>query len=393
MSASLFHINIEYKNGLYTAKDIEGDSLEEIERAVLSQEGDEVIITYNKGALPLVLELTRDLSGLYGKKVYIPMGDAKEVGTDDSRYFATMKNGYDAFVSGVYPQHISNTYAKHVLVHDKEADLKSYVDINSAIFSRKEIHIAQPPYSHKHVIGRGKISFDNSDTVLKRTVLTYHEYIDKRDRGQLVRDREYILELKSPEDYGAFENDLFLFEKMGFTDTYERRLVDECRWCNACSLKRMLRFYEKNGNIYPCLSSKESIGRLGDDYDDIVRNASCKCDRAIIERKCMSCTEHDRCSGCAMLPKGYSKTDFCAFMHRHRLIGEFIVRQHVAAFLAQFSNLFRDDEYIHFGVPGKELSHKGKQTGVEVGKQEILCEKNGQYFYLNTETGSLMKIR
>ena len=48
MSASLFHINIEYKNGLYTTKDFEGDSLEEIERAVLSQEGDEVIITYNK---------------------------------------------------------------------------------------------------------------------------------------------------------------------------------------------------------------------------------------------------------------------------------------------------------------------------------------------------------
>ncbi|MCR5557679.1 MAG: hypothetical protein K6F75_09010 [Butyrivibrio sp.] len=389
MTPAINRINVKNENGLYTVDDYEIDSLEELERAVLRQEGDEFIVTCNQKALPLVLELAGDLSEVYGKKISIPMEDTEEDKTDNIRYFAVMKNGYDAFVSGVYPQQISNTYAKHVLVHDKEADLRSYVDINSAIFTRKETHNMQPPYSHKHVIGKGKISFDNSGVVLKRTVLAYSDYIEIRDRGQLVRGHEYILKLKSPEDYSAFENDLFLFEKTGFTDTYERRLIDECRWSNGCSLKRMLRFWEKNGRIYPCLSSKESIGRLGDDYDDIIRSANRKCDRAIIDRKCMSCTAHDRCSGCAMLPKGLSKNDFCDFMRSHRLIGEFIVRQHVAAFLAQFSNLFRDDEYIHFLVPGKKFSH----TGEEVGKQDILCEKDGQYFYLNTETGSLMKVR
>ena len=413
MVTSIIHINVEYENGLYafngkvpagaeeslkgtkviTPSFGEEDSLEEIEEAVLKEDGNDLMITWSEGAQALALELTGDLERFYGKKVYIPMGKHEEhIGdrkpADERSFFTTMKNGYDAFVSGVYPQQISNTYAKHVLVHDKEADLRSYVDINSAVFSRNEMHCAQPIYCHKHVIEKEKIRFDNSDSILKREILTYHEYIDKRDRGQLARGREYILKLKSPEDYKEFENDLYRFEKTGFTDTYERRLIDECRWSNGCSLKRMLRFVEKNGKVYPCPSCKESIGKLGDDYDSILRSASYKCDRAIIERKCASCTEHDRCSGCAMLPEGLSKIDFCEFMRRHKLIGEFIVRQHVAAFLAQFSNLFRDDEYIHFGVPGKEFCYPGE----EVGKQEILCEKDGKYFYLDTEKGLLMKV-
>ena len=452
MITSLIHINIEYENGLYAMDDKatevldripdeidiitpffnEENNLEEIEDAILMEDGDDLIITWSKGSLALALELAGDLAGVYAKNVYIPMeileedrvvsfGEGnviyvKDVSKIDSslenghkehwlgipseyiagenpvngdRYFTTMKNGYDAFVSGVYPQQITNSFAKHVLVNDKEADLKSYVDINSAVFSKEKLHTSDPAYCHKHVIEEGKIRFDNSSCALERTVLNYREYLEKRALGLLKHGHEYILKLESSEDYKAFESDLKDFEEKGLTDTYERRLVDECRWSNECSLKRMLRFSEKKGEIYPCLTSKESIGKIGDDYDQIITNANCKCDRAIINRKCMVCSEHDRCSGCAMLPEGFSEIDFCGFMRKHRLIREFIHRQHVAAYLAQFSSLFSGDEFIRFSVPGNRFFYPGDEDE----KQEIfLSEKNGQYIYLNLRTGSLIKV-
>ena len=183
MITSLLHINIEYENGLYAVNDKEvseleaiydaieitapffneENTLEEIEDAILMEEGDDIIITWSSGALSLVLALGRNLADLYGKNVYVPMellneskvisaGEGKVIFVKDisligtalenasheneivipevyiewekkvkgSRYYLTMKNGYDAFASGVYPQHVANTFAKHVLLDNEK---------------------------------------------------------------------------------------------------------------------------------------------------------------------------------------------------------------------------------------------------------------------------------
>lgn len=451
MITSLLHVNVEYENGLYAVNDKETDvlreipeeieiltpffneenNLEEVEDTILMENVDDVLITWEKGALSLVLKLARDLAGMYGQNVYIPMemisndqvlfeGDGKiilvkdaayiesalEVGEEISelsvpeeyetsenpvsgcRYFVTMKNGYDAFVSGVYPQQLSNTYAKHILLDDIEADVSGYVDLNSAVFTEEEI-LGGNEYWHHHLISKEGVRFDNSDSVLKREVLTYHEFDEKKKEGQLTHDHEYILKLESSDDYKAFEKDLSIFEESGYTDTYERRLMDECRFSNECSLKRMLRFSVKNEEIRPCITSEESIGQIGDDYDEIITSASRRFDRTMIDRKCMSCSEHDRCSGCAMLPKGLAADEYCGLMHRHKLIREYIHKQHVASFLTEFSRMFHEDEVIRFSIPGKRFFYPGD----EAEKQELfLCEKDGKYYYLNLQTGSLVKV-
>ncbi len=452
MITSLIHINVEYENGLYTVNDKEvallkaipddidittpffneENTLEEIEETILMEDGDDLLITCNSGALSLVLELGRDLAQEYGMNVYIPMdllnedkvisigaGNVifvkdlslietapetasseselavpkeyieSEKNANGSRYYVTMKNGYDAFVSGVYPQQLSNTFAKHVFLNNAGTDINAYMDLNSAVFSEKELCTNKNAHIHGHLIAGDRVTFDGTSCSLEREVMPYSEFTDKREQGQLTRDHEYILKLEIPEDYLAFENDLKTFEETGTTDTYERRLLDECRWSNECSLKRMLRFVEKDGEIRPCITSPEAIGRIGDDPDEVITAASRKCDVVMIDRKCTSCPEHDRCSGCAMLPGNLSAGEFCDIMRRHKLIKEFIHRQHVAAFLAGFSKLFGNEDRIRFSVPGKRFFYPGEAKE----RQEIfICEKDGNYYYLNLQSGSLIRV-
>lgn len=452
MIKSLLHVNVEYENGLYAVNDREvavleaipngieitapffneENNLEEIEDAILMEDENDLIITWNSGTLSLVLALAGDLANEYGKNVYIPMdllaedevisaGDGNvifvkelslietalekescekkitvpeeyiesEKNVNGSRYFVTMKNGYDAFVSGVYPQQLSNTFAKHVFLNNTDTDINAYMDLNSAVFSEEEVCANKNAHIHGHLITRDKVTFDGTSCALEREVIPYGEFASKREQGQLTRDHEYILKLETSEDYLAFENDLKAFEETGTTDTYERRLMDECRWSNECSLKRMLRFVENDGEIRPCITSPEAIGRIGDDPDDVITAASRKYDVVMIDRKCMSCSEHDRCSGCAMLPGNLSANEFCDFMHRHQLIKEYIHRQHVAAILARFSQLFCNYEKIRFSIPGKRFFYLDDVKE----KQEIfICEKEGNYYYLNLQTNSLVRI-
>ena len=452
MITSLLHINIEYENGLYAVNDKEvseleaiydaieitapffneENTLEEIEDAILMEEVDDIIITWSSGALSLVLALGRNLADLYGKNVYVPMellneskvisaGEGKVIFVKDisligtalenasheneivipevyiewekkvkgSRYYLTMKNGYDAFASGVYPQHVANTFAKHVLLDNEKTNVSAYMDLNSAIFSEKEICANNIDHIHRHQITKESVNFDGSQCVLKREVISYGEYAKKRKQGHLSHDHEYILKLEVPEDYQAFEDDLRVFEEKGITDTYDRRFLDECRWSNECSLKRMLRFVEKDGEIRPCITSEEALGKIGDDPDDVIIAASKRCDIAMVDRKCTSCPDQARCSGCAMLPANLSVNEYCDFIHRHKYIKEFIHRQHVAAFLAGFGKIFHDAETVRFSIPGNRFFYPG-----DAGEtQEIfLCEKDGDYYCFNTQTAALVRI-
>lgn len=452
MIKSLLHINIEYENGLYAVNDKEVEALEaipddieittpffneentvdELEDAILMEEGDDLIITWSSGALSLVLALGRNLAGMYGKHVYVPMtlldedkvvseGEGKVIFVKDlsmigaalekasykneiaipgeyiegeekvkgSRYYLTMKNGYDAFVSGVYPRHLSNTFAKHVFLNNEETDISAYMDLNSAIFSEKEICTNKNSHIHRHLITKESVNFDSSGSALKREVISYGEYAKKRKQGHLSHDHEYILKLEVPEDYQAFEDDLRTFEEKGITDTYDRRLLDECRWSNECSLKRILRFVEKDGEIRPCITSPEALGRVGDDPDEVKIAAGKKCDIAMVDRKCTSCPDQERCSGCAMLPGNMSVNEYCGFIHRHKLIKEYIHRQHVAAFLSGYSKLFHDEETVRFSIPGNRFFYPGE---AEEKHEIFLCEMGGDYYCLNPQTAALVRI-
>ena len=149
MSKELLFINIGYENGLYTFKNDDvcseipesimvntpfynqENSFEELVDTISMEPEDDIVFAYHYYNQKLVKRLAVVLAEEYGKKIYfvnpeeldfqrlteMPVLNCPEEETQG--YFAAMRNGYDAFVTGIYPDNLSNTLAKHYRFAEK----------------------------------------------------------------------------------------------------------------------------------------------------------------------------------------------------------------------------------------------------------------------------------
>ena len=308
MVEEILFINIGYKDGLYVFEngDIDLDipneimvntpfynqanSFEELVDTLLLEPEEHIVFTYNYNNQRLVRKLACTLLKEYEKTVYlinsnlcnavcnvdsqnslyllknyedlhnvdqlslqviteIPELNLHSLPDIENSYYVTMRNGYDAFVTGIYPQNVSNTLAKHIQLekHVTIKDTSEYLDINGAFLVNmedvKDIDIQDKNnFNHLHTIKEEKVQFDETKVSLKNFICSYSQVEDIKRKGKCLLDYEYYLKIENKNDLEKFSVDLDFYKQTGKVDTISKRLVDECRWTNQCSLKRLTRY-------------------------------------------------------------------------------------------------------------------------------------------------------
>lgn len=257
MVEEILFINIGYKDGLYVFEngDIDLDipneimvntpfynqanSFEELVDTLLLEPEEHIVFTYNYNNQRLVRKLACTLLKEYEKTVYlinsnlcnavcnvesqnslyllknyedlhnvdqlslqviteIPELNLHSLPDIENSYYVTMRNGYDAFVTGIYPQNVSNTLAKHIQLekHVTIKDTSEYLDINGAFLVNmedvKDIDIQDKNnFNHLHIIKEEKVQFDETKVSLKNFICSYSQVEDIKRKGKCLLDYEY----------------------------------------------------------------------------------------------------------------------------------------------------------------------------------------------------------
>lgn len=458
MVEEILFINIGYKDGLYVFEngDIDLDipneimvntpfynqanSFEELVDTLLLEPEEHIVFTYNYNNQRLVRKLACTLLKEYEKTVYlinsnlcnavcnvdsqnslyllknyedlhnvdqlslqviteIPELNLHSLPDIENSYYVTMRNGYDAFVTGIYPQNVSNTLAKHIQLekHVTIKDTSEYLDINGAFLVNmedvKDIDIQDKNnFNHLHIIKEEKVQFDETKVSLKNFICSYSQVEDIKRKGKCLLDYEYYLKIENKNDLEKFSVDLDFYKQTGKVDTISKRLVDECRWTNQCSLKRLTRYRVTEDGIKPCITSEKSLLESQEDHMMQLLEANKLCDKAMIQRNCMECAVKDVCSKCACLPNEISREEFCDFMHLYPFVGEYLRKKRIVNFLSKFSKIFEGNAYIEVSSSVHSFEYPIRKTKECAGREVFVFKKNANYYALHIQKGSLIRL-
>lgn len=454
MLKEILYVNIGYKNGLYTFSNHgvcseipesiqvntpffnQENSLEELVEVIAEEPEENVVFSYNANNQNLVRRISEILAEEYERNIFL-IGSGmkenrffynaktrtyllkdyeslekvdeiecqqeqmvprlqKEESKYDEGYFLAMKNGYDAFVTGIYPEDMTNTLAKHIQIESGERieDLSRYLDVNGALLIKEKEGVlkTEEDVNHVHRVGKNQVDFDCSKYSFQNSVCSYRQFMDWKKAGKLKREFVYYLKIKTEEDLKVWEEELERFKVEQTIDNMEKRLVDECRWSNQCSLKRMARYSISNHEVKPCLTSENVLsGEKADSFEQIIE-ANKICDKTMIKRKCSSCTMSNYCSKCACLPEPISEERFCTFMHQYPFINEYLLKSRVVGFLGKYSKVFQQEEKIEVSSNVHGFEYPGRKEEGPTSKFVYLFRKNGAYFYFNVKTGTLIRM-
>lgn len=456
MVDEILYVNIGYENGLYTfdnddiCKEIpesiavntpffnEENSLEELMDVIVDEPEDDVVLRCDTNNYPLVKRIAHELAEQYEKRVFIIGKEIKNIGTyrdkdieihllndygqlmsgEDDRelsideidnmefdkkeerfnagYYLAMKNGYDAFMTGIYPENISNTLAKHIKADNEGVfeDISQYLDINGALILDKATeNNVKDKISHTHVADVDKIRFDNSEYSFKRCICSYEQFNKWKNESRLNSEIAYYLKLETKEDLKAFESELNTFEAEGYISTVETHLVDECRWTNDCSLKRMTRYEVLGDKVKPCITSDHILTDITTDGYEKVMEANKLCDQTKIKRNCVACEVSQVCSKCACLSEKIGKEVFCDFMHKYPEVKEYLVKKRIVNFLGKHSTIFNQASEIGVSSSVCGMEYPVKKTAGKLQTRQIyIFKKEDEYYYLGVQKGNLLRL-
>lgn len=454
MLKEILYVNIGYENGLYTFSNhgicseipesiqvntpffYQENSLEELVEVIAEEPEENVVFSYNANNQNLVRRISEILAEEYERNIFL-IGSGlkenrffynaktktyllkdyeslekvdeiecqqqqmiprlqKEESKYDKGYFLAMKNGYDAFVTGIYPEDMTNTLAKHIQIESGERieDLSRYLDVNGALLikEKEEGVKTEEDVNHVHRVGKNQVNFDCSKYSFQNSVCSYRQFMDWKKAGKLKREFVYYLKIKTEEDLKAWEEELERFKVEQTIDNMEKRLVDECRWSNKCSLKRMARYSISNHEVKPCLTSENVLSEDKVDFFEQIIEANKICDRTMIKRKCSTCTMSNYCSKCACLPELIGEERFCTFVHQYPFINEYLMKSRVVGFLGKHSKVFQQEEKIEVSSNVHGFEYSGRKEEGPTSRFVYLFRKDGAYFYFNVKTGTLIRI-
>lgn len=458
MIREVLFVNIGYENGLYTFKNDDvcseipqaimvntpfynqENSLEELVDTISMEPEDDVVFAYHYGNQRLVKRLACVLAEDYGKMVYLvnpklgkahchtdgghtiyllekyedlenvddiafeALAEMPELNQDEGEeaghgYYMTMRNGYDAFVTGIYPENLSNTLAKHVQLETDTVieDVSQHLDMNGAFLvnADEECHIEIQDlncFNHLHTVKEQEVQFDGTTVSFKKIVCSYSQFENWKERGAIYPDYEYYLKIEDEQDLDRFAEELELFKTTARVDTISKRLADECRWTNQCSLKRLTRYRVANDVVKPCITSEKTLLNMQAEPTMRLLEANKLYDRTMIQRKCVECSMKAVCSKCACLPENISQEKFCEFVHKYPFVSEYLLKKRIVNFLGRFSKIFERDRYLEVSsnVHCFEYSNEKKET---VGKRNVFVFRKGEdYYSLHMQKGNLMKL-
>lgn len=456
MSKELLFINIGYENGLYTFKNDDvcseipesimvntpfynqENSFEELVDTISMEPEDDIVFAYHYYNQKLAKRLAVVLAEEYGKKIYFvnpefkqgicsinknvqvyllekyeDLGNPEELDfqrltempvlncpeEETQGYFAAMRNGYDAFVTGIYPDNLSNTLAKHVQLETdiKIQDPSTYLDINGAFLIKADenCHVeinAADNFNHLHVAEAEQVCFDDTKDSYKRIVCKYSQFADWKEQGKLQSDTDYYLRIEDEQDLNCFAAELQNFKETAKADVISTHLADECRWTQQCSLKRLARYRVVEGEIKPCITSEKSLISADADATRKLLEANKLCDKAMIQRKCMECSLKSVCSKCACLPEAVSQDQFCEFMHKYPYVGQYLLKKRIINFLGRYSKLFSGERYIEVSSNVHCFEYPAKKEDLVAKRNTFVFRKGQDYYYLQLQNGSLIKI-
>lgn len=415
----------------------EENSLEELVEIIAEEEDTDIVFSCNDQNYPLVRELGKILTQEYQRTVYIVnagfrkeycvrqeksliylLRDYQQLNRVDDiafevvenmedfltgleheaeytpGYYNAMKNGYVAFMTGIYPENLSNTLAKHILLEDDEiaGHINEYLDVNGAVFTKKEPNEAKDMIQHIHQVKEDEICLDDSSMTIRQMVCSYKQFSSWKEAGKVSADISYFLKIEDGEDLECFARDLETFQKEGMIDTLDRRIVDECRWTGECSLKRLTRYEVSDGKLKPCLTSEKTLGEIGTDSYRQKIEANRICDKTMIQRNCNECSVKNKCSKCACVSEGIGASDYCEFMHKYPFVGEYLKQSQVAHFLSCYSRIFAGKDSVKFSCSRRGLKYPANHKVESETKPLFLFENDGKYYYLELRQGSLIHV-
>lgn len=455
MPDTILYVDIPYENGLYKFENRnifpnipenirvntpffnEENSLEELVEVIAEEEDLDIVFSCNEQNYALVKELGKILAKEYQRTVYIVNADFRKeycveqegnsiyllrdyqqlnqlpylaleavqsiedsfVNPEREReysqgYYNAMRNGYVAFMTGIYPENLSNTLAKHILLETDEMTehLNEYLDVNGALFIKKESGETKKTIQHIHLVKENEICLDQSQMKIRQMVCSYKQFFCWKEDGKVSSDICYFLKIEDREDLECFARDLESYQREGVIDTLDRRIVDECRWTGECSLKRLTRYEVVNGMVKPCLTSEKTLGETGTDCYRQKVEANRLCDKTMIQRKCTECAMKNICSKCACIPQGIDTLDYCEFVHRYPFAGEYLKKSQVSHFLGCHSRIFMGKSTVRFSSSRHSLKYPVCREAQGEIKPLFLLENDGEYYCIELRKGSLIHV-
>lgn len=455
MERGVLYVKIEYENGLYVLKNdlicseipnninintpffLNENSFEEIIDTILEEEEEYIIFLYTSKNQTLVQKLGEKLLDITNRtiifigeqlkdnyqyiydnkkiyllckfdylenmekinfiecnmipKIYDPLDDE-----NSNRYYITMKNGCDAFFTGIYPENLSNTLSKHIYINSEMniRNIEEKMDINGAIFvdeGKERLDLCEP-INHIHTIKKDRIQFDNFQDEYRVIICNYTEFFEWREKGNIDNNTTYFLKIENESDLECLKEELEEFRKNASIHMIQTRLIDECRWSNHCSLKRLVRYSIYKNKIVPCLTSSQHLLGIEEDIEEQHIEANRLYDRTIIDRKCSKCHMKFKCSKCACLPQNINQELYCKMMMEYPFILEYLEKKRVLNMLKSASKFLEnvDDLKISSSVHCLEYP-ASEEKNIAEHPIYIFCI-NKEYFYLHILKGIIIKI-
>lgn len=279
--------------------------------------------------------------------------------TPTEEHLTAMQNGFDMFLTGSYPGSNYISSIKHMEI-EKDVSLPfheiSYdlLNINSALivhvdkpstqfWSNLKQETDSPIFSHIHQWSDSHISYDNKINHVPINRLKYSEYVET--------DNPFTyLEISDRKDIEALIKDIEYFGKTGKLLKKNCRIVNSCSWSNqGCGLFKLSRCkIDSDYNVAPCPNCSTNIGKVTDEYFEIVKNASMISNRERLKRNCTECPVNHYCSKCSMLPDHLETDLYCNTMRSYPLLIDYIFK------FTLFSDMVRQNK-IFAGIPMDQL--------------------------------------
>jgi hypothetical protein len=249
----------------------------------------------------------------------------------ENQYHA-IKNGIRAFNTGMYYDAQEMAYAKHIRCEvDEISDqllksLSAHNAANSGIYVKGQNSTEKHEEIKKMALKSGFLLSnivtyneldvaDKYDVKINGTDVGTYQTVSYLDAKELDGQNVYV-SLDSEASLNEFIEDVEEYRSTGnvkYNRMWKYDCIDNCRWIGfkSCSLDKLYRFDVKGGDIYPCLSCNESIGKATDMHFTLIRNACVRAESSQIERNCEQCESKLFCPKCSMLSNFLTKERYC----------------------------------------------------------------------------------
>lgn len=229
----------------------------------------------------------------------------------------------------------------------------------------------------RSVTGKGSITFDsNSNTIQK---INYVAFENLHLPMSPSADSITYVSIKTSRDADELERRLQRFHSSGdivINHPHTPQLIENsCRWMEygACRLPLVRRLAVDTSMRLSSCRDTGDVGKVGDDFDQIVIRVKQQAQLEEIRRECSTCEIRDKCSHCSMLPNEWGGR-YCSLRRSYQHTSLYLeMHKFVQAFLKTGPQVEMDMIALsvsYTGLPPKY--YKGKAGIARDGQRPII---------------------